>query len=205
MFCMASPQKSPSGDIDVFSVDEASSRSTAPCPEPIAFVDSPVRARRYHSIQLAIVTGVFACGGLLCSLFFVDGDNDSPQPHHWLRKSYSSPVMTLPAAPPGASIVPQNVPPRPNPGSRTAASHHPRISHRELASFPGHTDRSSSGFRPVIALRTQWTNFSENLRDRAVSARNLTLDLGRRLRQYHFEPRKLFTSDQTDIHTGDAG
>jgi hypothetical protein len=202
---MASPQKSPSGDIDLFSVDEASSRSAAPCPEPIAFVDSPAHARRYHSIQLAIVTGFFACGGLLCSLFFVDGDNDSPQPHHWLRKSYSSPAMTLPPAPPGASIVPQNVPPRSNPGSKTAAPQRPRISHRELASSPGHIDRSSSGIRPVIALRTQWANFSENLRAHAASARNLTLDLGRRLRQYRFEPRKLFTSDQTDIHTDDAG
>jgi hypothetical protein len=202
---MASPQKSPSGDIDLFSVDEASSRSAAPHPEPIAFVDSPARARRYHSIQLAIVTGVFACGGLLCSLFFVDGDNDFPQPHHWLRKSYSSPVMTLPPAPPRAGIVPQNVPARSNPGNRTAASQRPRISQHELASSPSHTDRSSSRIRPLIALRTKWTNFSESLRDHAVSARNLTLDLGRRLRQYHFEPRRLFTSDETDIHTDDAG
>ena len=202
---MASLQKSPSDDIDLFYVDEASSRSAAPCPEPIAFVDSPVRARRYHSIQLAIVTGVFACGGFLCSLFFVDGDNDFPPPHHSLRKSYSSPAMMLPPAPPGASIVPQNIPPRSNPGNKTAASQHPRVSHRELASCPSHTDRSSSGIRPVIALRTQWTNFSENLRDRAVSARNLTLDLGRRLRQYRFEPRKFFTSDKADIHTDDAG
>jgi hypothetical protein len=60
---------------------------------------------------LAIVTGVFACGGFFCSLFFVEGDADFPQPHHWLRKSYSSPVMTLP---PAASIVPQNIPPRLN-------------------------------------------------------------------------------------------
>lgn len=202
---MASNQKSASDDIDMFSVEETSTRSAGPCPGPMVFLDSPVRARRYHSTQLAIITGVFACGGFLCSLFFVEGDADFPQPHHWLRQSYSSPVMTLPSRSPASSIVPQSISPKPNHESKTAALQRIRISHRELASSPGHTDRPSSGFRPVIALRTQWTNFSENLRDRAVSARNLTLDLGRRLRQYHFEPRKLFTSDQTDIHTGDAG
>jgi hypothetical protein len=107
---MASSKKSASDDIDLFFVDETSTRSADPCPGPIEFVDSPVRARRYHSIQLAIVTGVFACGGFFCSLFFVEGDADFPQPHHWLRKSYSSPVMIMPPAPPGASIVPQSIP-----------------------------------------------------------------------------------------------
>jgi len=202
---MACPQKSASGDIDLFSVDETSTRSAAPCPGPIALVDSPVRARRYHSIQLAVVTGVFACGGFLCSLFFVEGDADFPQPHHWLRKSYSSPVMIMPPAPPGASIVPQSIPTRPNHENKTAALQRTRISHRELASSPSHTDRSSSGIRPVIALRTKWTNFSENLRDHATSARNLTLDFGRRLRQYRFEPRRLFVPEDAHINTDDAG
>jgi len=202
---MACPQKSPSNDIDLFSVDEASTGSADPRPGPIALVDSPVRTRRYHSIQLAIVTGVFACGGFLCSLFFVEGDADFPQPHHWLRKSYSSPVMIMPPAPPGASIVPQSIPTRPNHENKTAALQRTRISHRELASSPSHTDRSSSGIRPVIALRTKWTNFSENLRDHATSARNLTLDFGRRLRQYHFEPRRLFVPEDADKNTDDAG
>jgi hypothetical protein len=199
---MASSKKSASDDIDLFFVDETSTRSADPCPGPIEFVDSPVRARRYHSIQLAIVTGVFACGGFFCSLFFVEGDADFPQPHHWLRKSYSSPVVTLP---PAASIVPQNIPPRLNHENKTAALQRTRIGHRELASSPSHTDRSSSGIRPVIALRTKWTNFSENLRDHATSARNLTLDFGCRLRQYHFEPRRLFVPEDAHINTDDAG
>ena len=201
---MASSKKSESDDIDLFFVDETSTRSADPCPGPIEFVDSPVRARRYHSIQLAIVTSVFACGGFLCSLFFVEGDSDFPQPHHWLRKSFSSPVVILPPAPPRPSIVPPNLPPGPNHENKTAALR-PRISHRELASSPTQTDRSSSGSRPVIALRTKWTNLSENLRDRATSARNLTLDFGRRLRQYHFEPRRLFAPEDPDINSGDAG
>ena len=202
---MASLQKSASGDIDLFSVDETSTRSADPCPGPIALVDSPVRARRYHSIQLAIVTGFFACGGFLCSLFFVEGDADFPQPHHWLRKSYRSPVILMPPAPPAGSIVPQNRSLRPNHEKKTAALQRRQVNHRELASSPSHTDRSSSGIRPVIALRTTWTNFSENLRDHATSARNLTLDFGRRLRQYHFEPRRLFAPEETGVNTDDAG
>ena len=160
----------------MFPGEETSTRSANPCPEPIAFVDSPVRIRRYHSMQLAIVTGLFACGGFLCSLFFVEGDADFPQPHHWLRKSYSSPAMIMPPAPSGASIVPQNIAPRPNHENKTAALHRIRINHRELAASPSHIDRSTSGIRPVIALRTTWTNLSENLREQAASARNLTLD-----------------------------
>jgi hypothetical protein len=201
---MVSPQKSTSGDIDLFSVDEALPESVDPCPVPIELVNSPVRARRYHSIQLAIVTGVFACGGFLCSLFFAQGDADFPQPHHWLRKSFSSPVMILPPAPPRASIVSQNLPPKPNHENKTAALQ-PRIGHRKLASSPSHSDRSTFGVRPVTALKTQWTNFSENLRDHAISARNLTLDFGRRLRQYHFEPPRLFAPEDPHINSGDAG
>jgi hypothetical protein len=202
---MVSPQKSASGDIDLFSVDETSTTSADPCRVPTPLVDSPVRARRYHSIQLAIVTGVFACGGFLCSLFFIDGDADFPQPHHWLRKSYSSPVTILPPAPSGASVAPRNVPPRPNHENKTAALQRTRISHRESASSPSHTGRSSSGIRPVIALRTKWANFSENLRDRAASARNLTLDFGRKVHQYHFEPRRIFAPEDANVNTDDAG
>ena len=202
---MAFPQKFSSDHIDLFSVEETSTRSAYPCPRPIVVVDSPARARRYHSIQLAIVTGLFAGGGFLCSLFVVEGDADFPQPHHWLRTSYSSPVRIMPPALPTASIVPQNIAPKQSDENKTATSQRTRIGHRELASCPSHTDRSSSGIRTVIALRTKWTNFSENLRDHATSARNLTLDFGRRLRQYRFEPRRLFVPEDADINTDDAG
>ena len=202
---MASPPKFASNDIDLFSVDETSAGSTNQCSEPIVVVDSPARPRRYHSIQLAIVTGLFACGGFLCSLFFVEGDADFPQPHHWLRKSYSSPVMIMPPAPPRTSIVPQSIAPRPNHETKTAASQRTRNSHRVLASSTNYTDRSSSGIRPVTALRTKWTNFSEDLREHAASARNLTLDLGRKVRQYRFEPRKLFVPENADTNTDHAG
>ena len=202
---MASPQKFASDEIDLFPVEETSTRSADPCPRSIVVVDSPARARRYHSIQLAIVTGLFAGGGFLCSLFFVEGNADFPQPHHWLRKSYSSPVMIMPPALPGASIVPQSIAPRPSHENRTTALQRIRISHRELVSSPSRIDRSNPGIRPLIALRTRWTNFSENLRDQAASARNLTLDFGRKVRQYRFEPRRLFVPENADVNTNDAG
>jgi hypothetical protein len=198
---MEPSQKFASDDIDMFSVEETSTKSADRCPGPVMVVDSPARPRRYHSIQLAIVTGIFACGGFLCSLFFVEGDADFPQPHHWLRKSYSSPVMIMPPAPPGAGIIPQNIAPRPNHENKAAALQRTRISHRELASSPSRIDRSTSGIRPMIALRTKWADLSENLREHAASARNLTLDLERKVRQYHFEPRKLLVRENTD----DAG
>ena len=202
---MASPQKSASGDIDLFSDHEARTRSTQPCPAPIVFVDSPVSGRRYHSFQLAVVTGAFAFGGFLCSLFFVDGGDDFPQPHHWLRKSYSSPVMTLSPAPPGANVDPQTVPRRPNHEDKTAALQHPRITHRNMASAPTRTDRSSFDFRPMTALRTKWTNFSGNLRDRGNYVRDQALDFGRRVRQYRLEPPRLSVTTETKTSRDDAG
>ena len=202
---MASPQKSAPGEIDLFSADEASPGSAASSPEPIAFADSPAPGRRYHSIQLAVVTGAFAFGGFLCSLFFVEAGDEFPQPHHWLRKSYNSPAMTFSPAPPGVSVVPQTVPRRPNHEDKTASSQHPRISHRNLASVPNRTDSSNFDFRPVTALRTKWTNFSGNLRDRGNYARNRAIDFGRKLRQYRFEAGKFSIPEETAKNTDDAG
>ena len=155
---MASRQNFASDDIDLFSVEETLTKSADPCPEPIVVVDSPARARRYHSIQLAIVTGLFAGGGFLCSLFFVEGDADFPQPHHWLRKSYSSPVMIMPPALPRSSIVPQTIAPKPGHENKTAASQRTRISHRELASSPSRADRYPTRRRRACApgARPPW-------------------------------------------------
>ena len=202
---MASPQKSASGDIDLFCADGAFTGSADPPAMPIAFVDSPAPPCRYHSIQLAFVTGLFACGGFLCSLFFANGGDDLPQPHHWLRNSYSSPVTILPPEPPGDRVVPQNSLLKPNHVEKTAAVQRRALSHRKLVSSPSHTDRSTFGFRPVIALRTKWTNFSENLREHAASARNLALDFGSRLRQCHIEAGRLSVPENTDTNTDPAG
>jgi hypothetical protein len=205
---MASLQKSSSGDINLFCVDQAFTKSADPCPMPIAVIDSPLRARGYYSIQLAVVIGLFACGGFLCSLFFVDGDDDFPRPHHWLGKLYSSPVMTLPPAPSEARVFPQNILRRPNQVEKTAVSQQHWVSHRKLTSSPRRTGSPTFDFRPLIGLRTKWTNFSGNLRDRGIPfnfARNLALDFGRRLRQHHFEAGRFSAPEDTDRNTHDAG
>jgi hypothetical protein len=111
-------------------------------------------------------------------------------------------VMTLSPTPPGARVAPQNTPSRPNYEDKTAGLNHPRMSHLKLASSPSRTDRSIFGFRPGIALRTKWTDFSGSLRD---SARNLTLDFGRRLRQCRFEAGRLSVPEHSDVNADDAG
>jgi hypothetical protein len=204
---MASPTAE-SRDIDLISIEGPFPRSADACPSPIAFVDPPVRARHYHSIQLAVVTGLFACGGFLCSLFFVDGGDDFPQPHHWVRKSYTLPVVIPPPAPPGHRIVRHNVPLRPSPEPKITTLQKHQVANRKLAASPSRTDRANFDFQPVTELRTKWTELSGNLRDRAVllaTARNRALDFGRRLRQHYFEAGKASVRGETDIHTDDAG
>jgi len=202
---MVLPRKSVSDEVDLSCLNGSIVKSPDPCPQPIACNDPPVPARRYHSVQLAIVTGLFAFGGFLCSLFFVDAGDDFPQPHHWLRKSYSSPAMILPSE---TSVLSQKLPPSRSHDDRTAAVHHHRINQRKLAWAPTHVDAPRSSFSPVRDLKTKWTNLSENVRDRAESlnsTRLRALDFGRRLRQCHFEAGRVSIPERIDADTDDAG
>ena len=202
---MAPPDKSASRDIEVFERPFAESPNLPSL--PTGSLDTPAWRRRYHSAQLAIITGLFACAGLICSWLLVDGEEEFPRPHHWLQKSYASPVMTVPT-PSGTRVVPRNAPLRPNHEEKTASSQRRRIAEPKLASSSSRSDQPAFGFRPVIDLRTKWTNFSENLRDRAMSfnsVRNRALDFGRRLRQYRFEAAKLSVREDTNKNTDDAG
>src|SRR5438045_7077876 len=94
---MTPPSESSSGHIDMFRVrqqpPELPDRSLAPA----AYVVP--RHRRYHSVQLALVTGLFACGGLICSMLLVDSNEDFLRLHYWPRKSYSSPAPGTPQNP----------------------------------------------------------------------------------------------------------
>src|SRR5437660_12258360 len=72
---------------------------------PAAYVVPRYRPRGYHSVQLALVIGLFACGGLICSMLLVDGSDDFPQSHYWPRKSYSSPASVTPQRPATAPAV----------------------------------------------------------------------------------------------------
>ena len=202
---MAFPQKSVSGDIQLFRVDDPSTGSPDPSPIAIASVHSSIRPRSYHSVQLAIVTGLFACVGFVYSLSFVDSRDDFPQPHHWLRKSYNFPVMASPPPPPVARTVrQQSVPLKANQDRKTAALQRSPIASK-LAAVPRRADRPTSAFRAVTDLRTKWTNFSANLRDRGDFARNLAVDFGQKLRQYRIEPGRRVVPDPTGKNSKNAG
>jgi len=101
------PSESSSGHIDMFRVrpkpPELPGRSF-----PGAYVVPRYRPRGYHFVQLALVTGLFACGGLICSMLLVDGSDNSLGPRYWPRKSYSSPVLATPQRHLTAPTVPQH-------------------------------------------------------------------------------------------------
>jgi hypothetical protein len=69
---MTPPSESSSGHIDMFRVRQK------PPELPGAVVDVVPRysVPRYHSMQLALIIGLFACGGLVCSMFFADESDD---------------------------------------------------------------------------------------------------------------------------------
>lgn len=104
---MTPPSESSSGHIDMFRVrqkpPELPDRSF-----PAVDVVPQDSVPRYHSMQLALVIGLFACGGLICSTFFVDENDDLLGPCYWPRKSYSSPPLATPQRPATAPTVPQN-------------------------------------------------------------------------------------------------
>jgi hypothetical protein len=169
---MASPNKSRSGDIDLFRFDQPLAESPDLLLRPFGSLDTPAFRWRYHSTQLAIITGIFACGGLICSLALVDGDEELPQPHHWLRQSYISPVVAWPQAPEPTPSTPQSAPRRSNSENKTAALTR-RVCHRKAT---GRSDRPTPGFRLLVALRTKWSKFTGSLRWHTMSF-NFTRDL----------------------------
>ena len=103
---MTPPSESSSGHIDMFRV-----RQKPPeLPDlsfPAVYVVPRYSVPRYHSMQLALVIGLFACGGLACSTFFIDGNDDFLGPRYWPRKSYSSPASATPRKPVTVPTVPQ--------------------------------------------------------------------------------------------------
>jgi hypothetical protein len=121
--CMTPPNKSSSGDIDLFRVQEPPQLPDRSFP-PAVYVVPRDRPQRYHSMQLALVTGFFACGGLICSMFLVDDGDDFVRPHYWPRKSYSSPAVGTPQAPVSAPAGRQSGPLRSNDEKNAALQEH---------------------------------------------------------------------------------
>jgi hypothetical protein len=132
---MTSPSESSSGHIDMFRVRQKP-------PElprqsfPAADVVPGYRTRGYHFAQLALVTGLFACGGLICSMLLVDGSDNSLGPRYWPRKSYSSPALATPQRPMSAPTVPQNGQFKSNDEEKTAALQERRVGDRKTSTSP---------------------------------------------------------------------
>ena len=128
--CMIPPDKLSPRDIDLFRVDQVPSRSHLSLPPAIPFA-STRRPPRYHSLQIALIIGLFACGGLICSMFLVDGSDDFQRPRYWPRKSYSSPVLATPQRPVIAPAVPQSGTFKSNGDEKNAALQDRRVGDRE--------------------------------------------------------------------------
>jgi len=104
---MAPPDKSFAGDIDLVRVQKET-KLPHPTLPPAAYVVPRNRPEHCHLMQLALVTGLFASGGLICLKFLVDGGDDFLRPPYWPRKSYSSPALATPQRPVTAPAVPQS-------------------------------------------------------------------------------------------------
>jgi len=132
---MTPPSESSSDHIDMFRV-----RQKPPeLPErsfPAADVVPGYRTRRYHFVQLALVTGLFACGGLICSMLLVDGSDNSLGPRYWPRKPYSSPALATPQRPVSAPTVPQNGQFKSDDEGKTAALQEHRVGDRKTSTSP---------------------------------------------------------------------
>ena len=127
---MTPPSESSSSHIDMFRVrpkpPELPGRSF-----PAADVVPRYRPRGYHFVQLALVTGLFACGGLICSMLLIDGSDTSLGPRYWPRKSYSSPALATPQRPVTAPTVPQRGMFKSNGDDKNAVLQEHRVSDRK--------------------------------------------------------------------------
>lgn len=167
---MVAPDTSGPRDIDLFRVDQPLAKSAEWLFPSLGSAYMPLRRRRYHSIQLALVTGVFACGGFTWSLLVVDRSEEFPQPHHWLRQSYS---------PPSVASMRQPTTTTSDPALKSSIEdkntmHLRRIAARKPLNRPAHIARTNPGFRPLVTLRGSWTNFTGYLR--------------RNLKRFNFSP-----------------
>jgi len=128
---MTPPSESSSGHIDMFRVRRQRPGLPDRSLPPAAHVVP--RHPRYHSVQLALVTGLFACGGLICSMLLVDSSEDFLRLHYWPRKSYSSPAPGTPQNPTSAApAVPQSGSLGSN-GEKNAVSQECRVGDRKAS------------------------------------------------------------------------
>jgi len=132
---MTPPSESSSGHIDMFRVRQKPPELPRQSFPAVYFVPR-YSVPRYHSMQLALVIGLFACGGLVCSTFFVVENDDFLGPRYWPRKSYSSPALATPQRPVSAPTVPQNGQFKSNDEEKTAALQEHRVGDRKTSTSP---------------------------------------------------------------------
>lgn len=149
---MTPPDKSFSGDIDLFRVNQTSPTPRDLSLSPAAQVIPSCRPQFYHLFQMALVIGLFACGGLICSIFLVDGSDDFLLPHYWPRKSYSSPAFAIPQRPVIAPAVPQSGTFKSNGDEKNAAMQERRVGDRKP---PAASPLSLASAAPLIAFRDE--------------------------------------------------
>jgi hypothetical protein len=138
---MTPPSESSSGHIDMFRVRQKPPELPARF-FPAVHVVPRYSVPRYHSMQLALVIGLFACGGLICSTFFVDENDDFLGPRYWPRKSYSSPALATPQRPVTEPSVPQRGMFKANGDDKNAESQKHRVGDRK---------RSATSFLPLAS------------------------------------------------------
>lgn len=149
---MQSPPKMPSNrDIDLgFRVSNIPpSSQTFPTYSAIEAIP-PRKLPLRHSFQLALVIGLFACGGLICSVLLFDNNDELTTPRYWPREIYSSPAGRTPHRPIAAPVLPQNAAPKRNANleEKTALLQEQRIGPNTL--FYGRSGRTS----PVTSVTT---------------------------------------------------
>src|SRR5437764_11359978 len=128
---MTLPSEISSGHIDMFRVRQQRPELPDRSLPPAAYIVP--RNPRYHSVQLALVTGLFACGGLICSMLLVDSSEDFLRLHYWPRRSYSSPAPVTPQNPTSAApAVPQSGSLGSN-GEKNAVSQESRVGDRKAS------------------------------------------------------------------------
>src|SRR4029077_12449286 len=135
LFCMTPPSESSSGHIDMFRVRQKPPELPGRC-FPATYVVPRYRPRGYHFVQLALVTGLFACGGLICSMLLVDGSDNSLGPRYWPRKSYSSPALAKPQRPVTAPTVPQRGMFKSNADDKNGVPQEHRVDDRKPSTSP---------------------------------------------------------------------
>lgn len=113
--CMTPPEMPPNRDIDLgFRVPKRPLTSPAVPSYPTTRTISPRRPYLFQSLQLALVIGLFASGGLICSILLFDSSDEVTTPRYWPREIYSSPAGRTPHRPMAVPVLRQNEAPKPN-------------------------------------------------------------------------------------------